>query len=76
MEKYLAIVCPRCNKKLIARKLSCHNCELELNGNFHFSKFDYHSSDELDFSESFLSAQRNFKTLQIQYIKQTILEWI
>ena len=39
-------------------------CELELNGDFPLSKFDYLSTDEIDFIESFLKAQGNFKTLQ------------
>jgi hypothetical protein len=56
--------CPRCEEKLIATRLSCNNCELELNGDFPLSKFDYLAVDELDFVESFLQAQGNFKTLQ------------
>lgn len=58
--------CPRCNEKLIATRLSCGNCELELNGDFPLSKFDYLSEEELDFVENFLKAQGNFKTLQIE----------
>lgn len=62
----LVAICPRCNEKLIATKLSCDNCELELNGDFPLSKFDYLSVDELEFVESFLRAQGNFKTLQVE----------
>lgn len=62
----LVATCPRCNEKLIATKLSCDNCELELNGDFPLSKFDYLASDELEFVESFLRAQGNFKTLQVE----------
>jgi len=64
MEKELVAQCPRCSEKLIATRLSCNNCELELNGDFPLSKFDYLSTDEIDFIESFLKAQGNFKTLQ------------
>lgn len=64
MVKDLVAKCPRCNEKLIATRLSCDNCELELNGDFPLSKFDYLSADELDFVESFLKAQGSFKTLQ------------
>jgi hypothetical protein len=64
MVKDLVGKCPRCVEKLIATRLSCDNCELELNGDFPLSKFDYLSVDELDFVESFLKAQGNFKTLQ------------
>jgi len=64
MGKELVAQCPRCSEKLIATRLSCNNCELELNGDFPLSKFDYLSTDEIDFIESFLKAQGNFKTLQ------------
>lgn len=64
MQKKLVAKCPRCNEKLIATKLNCNNCELELNGDFTLSKFDYLSTDEVDFIEIFLKAQGNFKTLQ------------
>jgi len=62
--KEIVTLCPRCNEKLIATKLSCSNCELEINGKFILSKFDYLSEDELEFVESFLRTQGNFKTLQ------------
>ena len=64
MVKDLVAICPRCKEKLIATKLSCDNCELELNGDFPLGKFAYLSADELDFVETFLKAQGNFKTLQ------------
>jgi hypothetical protein len=66
MENDLVAVCPRCNEKLIATRLSCDNCEIELNGNFPLSKFDYLSTDELDFVGCFLKAQGNFKTVQVE----------
>ncbi len=66
MIKDLVTLCPRCNEKLIATRLSCNNCELELNGNFSFSKFDDLSTDELDIVECFLKAQGNFKTVQLE----------
>ncbi len=64
MVKELVSQCPRCNEKLIATKLSCNRCELELTGAFPLSRFDYLSTDEIDFIESFLIAQGNFKTIQ------------
>jgi hypothetical protein len=60
------VSCPRCREKLIATRLSCDNCDLELTGDFAFNKFDYLSNDELDFVESFLKTQGNFKTLQAE----------
>ena len=66
MVKDLVSICPRCNEKLIATRLSCSKCELELNGDFPLSKFEYLSADELSFVESFLKAKGNFKTIQIE----------
>lgn len=64
MEKQLVALCPRCNERLLATKLACDNCELELNGDFPLSKFDYLSTDELEFIECFLKYQGNFKAVQ------------
>lgn len=64
MERELVASCPRCNEKLMATKLACDNCELELNGDFPLSKFDYLSVDELEFVECFLKYQGNFKAVQ------------
>ncbi|MDW7730492.1 MAG: DUF2089 family protein [Bacillota bacterium] len=64
MFKDLVSICPRCSGKLIATKLCCNNCELELSGNFNLSKFDYLTEEETQFLESFLSAQGNFSVVQ------------
>ena len=64
MAKNLVATCPSCDEKLVVTRLNCDNCELELNGDFPLSRFDYLSADELDFIESFLKVQGNFKTLQ------------
>lgn len=64
MERELVASCPRCNERLLATKLACDNCELELNGDFPLSKFDYLSTDELEFIECFLKYQGNFKAVQ------------
>lgn len=64
MEIKLIVSCPRCKEKLLATRLSCDNCELELNGDFPLSKFDYLSTDELEFLECFLKYQGNFKAVQ------------
>lgn len=66
MVRNLVSICPRCNEKLIATRLYCSNCELELNGDFPLSKFDYLSYEEIGFVESFLKAQGNFKTIQLE----------
>lgn len=64
MERKLVALCPRCNEMLIATRLTCDNCELELNGDFPLSKFDYLSTTELEFIECFLKYQGNFKAVQ------------
>lgn len=64
MERELVALCPRCNERLLATKLACDNCELELNGDFYLSKFDYLTTDELEFVECFLKYQGNFKEVQ------------
>ncbi|WP_336990067.1 DUF2089 family protein [Bacillus infantis] len=64
MSKSIVSQCPRCNEELLASNLSCNSCDLELNGDFPLSKFDYLSIEERDLIESFLRAQGNFKALQ------------
>lgn len=64
MERELIASCPRCKEKLLATRLTCDNCELELNGDFPLSKFDYLTADELEFIECFLKYQGNFKAVQ------------
>lgn len=64
MEKELVAHCPRCSNKLIATRLVCRECDLELTGDFGLSKFDYLSADELDFVMTFLKFQGNFKAVQ------------
>lgn len=66
MEKELITHCPRCGKDLIATRLICMECDLELTGDFGLSKFDYLSADELDFVMTFLKYQGNFKAVQEQ----------
>ena len=66
MFKELVTTCPRCNEKLIIKQMSCGNCDLELSGKFSLSKFDYLSSEDLDFIELFLKSHGSFKTLQLE----------
>lgn len=64
MKRDLVSECPRCKEKLVATRLSCDSCEMELSGDFLLSKFDYLSIDEMDFIECFLKHQGNFKAVQ------------
>lgn len=58
--------CPVCKEKLIATKLSCKNCGLELINDFSLSKFNYLKNDELEFIEIYLKCHGNMKELQKQ----------
>lgn len=64
MENKLIGYCPRCNNKLIATRLECDKCELELKGKFELSKFDYLSNEDIDFILIFLKYQGNLKAIQ------------
>ena len=58
--------CPICKEKLIASKLSCRGCGLELTNDFTLNKFSYLSSEELTFIELFLQESGNLKEIQKQ----------
>ncbi|WP_335871098.1 DUF2089 family protein [Bacillus sp. 2205SS5-2] len=64
MEKDIVTHCPRCRNNLIAARLVCKDCDVELTGNFGLSKFDYLSVDEFDFVVTFLKYHGNFKAVQ------------
>jgi len=66
MEKEIVSHCPRCSNDLIATHLVCKDCDLELTGNFGLSKFDYLSSDELDFVLTFLKYHGRFNAIQVE----------
>lgn len=59
--------CPICNQKLVASKLTCHHCGLELSNDFSLNKFNYLKEDELTFVEIYLKCQGNLKELQKQF---------
>ena len=58
--------CPICKEKLVASKLSCRGCGLELTNDFALNKFSYLSNDELAFIELFLQESGNLKEIQKQ----------
>ncbi len=64
MEREFVALCPVCKEKLLETRLRCNNCELELNGDFPLGKFNYLSSDEIEFVESFLKHQGSLKDVQ------------
>lgn len=57
--------CPICNEKLIATKLTCKHCGLELSNDFALSKFNYLKYEDLVFIENYLKCRGNLKELMI-----------
>lgn len=58
--------CPICKEKLIATKLTCKHCGLELSQEFTLSKFNYLKKEDLQFIEVYLKCRGNLKELQKQ----------
>jgi hypothetical protein len=56
--------CPICKEELVATKLSCKHCGLELSNDFSLNKFNLLSEDDLYFMEMFLKYSGNLKELQ------------
>ena len=63
MEKLLSC-CPVCKEPLVAKVLSCPQCNLELANDFKLSPFDYLYDEDMEFLVCFLRAKGNLKTLQ------------
>lgn len=66
MSQNIIGTCPICKEKLVASKLSCKNCGLELTNDFTLNKFSYLSNEELAFIELFLQESGNLKEIQKQ----------
>lgn len=56
--------CPVCNSRLKAVKLQCENCETAIENDFCLSKFDYLSTEDLFFAETFLKCRGNIKEVE------------
>ncbi|WP_167957784.1 DUF2089 domain-containing protein [Anaerosporobacter faecicola] len=55
--------CPICHEKLIATRLTCKHCGLELTNNFAMSKFNYLDYEDLHFIDNYLKCRGNLKEL-------------
>lgn len=64
MQKDVVGYCPVCSEKLIATKLTCKNCELDLTGDFSLNKFSYLTKEEQEFLAFFLQSEGSFKDVQ------------
>ena len=67
MKENMIGYCPRCETKLLATKLSCEDCGLELSGNFRLSKFDYLNREDEKFILDFLGLNGSFNELKNLY---------
>ncbi len=56
--------CPICNEELVATKLTCRHCGLELSNEFSLNKFSYLKPEELEFIECFIKQSGNMKEVQ------------
>lgn len=56
--------CPVCQEELVATKLSCQHCGLELSNEFTLNKFSFLSNEELEFVELFIHYGGNLKEIQ------------
>ncbi|MSS62817.1 DUF2089 domain-containing protein [Velocimicrobium porci] len=66
MAQHIIGYCPVCNEKLIATKLSCRTCGLELSNEFSLNKFSFLKEEDLLFIELFIQYNGNLKELQKQ----------
>lgn len=58
--------CPICKEKLIATRLTCKHCGLELTNDFSLSKFNYLEYEDLQFIEYYLKCRGNLKELMTE----------
>lgn len=56
--------CPVCSNELIVARLKCDSCDTVIENNFHLSKFDYLSEEELFFTETFIRCRGNIKEVE------------
>lgn len=64
MEKEVIGYCPACSNKLVATKLTCNACHLDITGDFQLSKYSYLSKDEQKYLALFLKSEGSFKDVQ------------
>ena len=66
MEKEVIGYCPACNNKLVATKLTCKTCHLDITGDFQLSKYSYLAKDEQNYLALFLQSEGSFKDVQAE----------
>ncbi|NLD26808.1 MAG: DUF2089 domain-containing protein, partial [Acholeplasmataceae bacterium] len=56
--------CPVCGQELSITRLRCEHCDLEITGDFHLSRLNLLSKEQLLFVEIFLKNQGNIKAIE------------
>lgn len=56
--------CPICSGELYVSKLSCHECNTEISGQFRLTKFNQLSKENLYFVEVFMKNKGNIKQIE------------
>nr|WP_207751772.1 DUF2089 domain-containing protein [Clostridium rhizosphaerae] len=56
--------CPVCSAKLRVTRLKCNKCGTVIENDFELSKFEYLSSEQLNFMEVFLKCRGNIKDVE------------
>jgi hypothetical protein len=56
--------CPVCGGRLKVTKLKCDKCSTIIENNFQLSKFEYLSTEQLNFVETFLKCRGNIKDVE------------
>lgn len=56
--------CPVCSHQLIAQRLKCQHCATSIENNFKLSRFDYLSSEQLHFIETFIRCRGSIKEVE------------
>lgn len=56
--------CPVCHKQLNVQKLKCGSCQTIIENEFKLSKFDYLTSEQLYFIETFIKCRGSIKEVE------------
>lgn len=56
--------CPVCSNKLSVQKLKCYKCHTVVENDFKLSKFDYLSTEQLHFVETFIKCRGSIKEVE------------
>lgn len=64
MKKEVISKCPVCSHNLSITRLHCHNCEIEITGDFTLSKLHSLNREQLDFVLTFLKNQGSIKAIE------------